>query len=137
MYDELIKSLRICSRCDFGQDCNGCTQESDDAFCCDKLLSQAADAIETLSMKLHGDEAAIVGMKREIERMVVAGKPRWIPVSERLPEKNGSYLVYVYGEVTEMEYWHGKWHRLRDDYTKAVTHWMPLPPAPEPTKEKT
>ena len=60
-------------------------------------------------------------------------KPKWIPVTERLPEKNGSYLVYVYGEATEMNYWHGKWHRLRDDYTKAVTHWMPLP---EPPKEE-
>ena len=58
-------------------------------------------------------------------------KPRWIPVTERLPEKNGSYLVYVYGEVTEMNCWHGKWHRLGDDYTKAVTHWMPLPQPPE------
>ena len=56
----------------------------------------------------------------------------WIPVTERLPEKTGSYLVYVYGEVTEMNYWHGKWHSLGDDYTKAVTHWMPLP---EPPKE--
>ena len=48
MDDELIKNLRICSRCDFEQDCNGCTQKSDDDFCCDKLLHQAADAIEIL-----------------------------------------------------------------------------------------
>lgn len=34
-------------------------------------MSQAADAIENLSMKLRGDEAAIAGMKREIERTVV------------------------------------------------------------------
>lgn len=79
------------------------------------LWHQAADAIEELLQKtqqLHS----------------------WIPVKERLPEKNGSYLVYVYGEVTEMDCWHGKWHRLRDDYTKAVTHWMPLP---KPPKEET
>ena len=56
---------------------------------------------------------------------------KWIPVTERLPEKTGSYLVYVYYEVTEMNYWHGKWHRLGDDYTKAVTHWMPLPKPPQ------
>lgn len=36
------------------------------------LLNETADAIEELSMKLHGDEAAIAGMKREIERMVVS-----------------------------------------------------------------
>ena len=34
-------------------------------------LLKAADVIEELSMKLHGDEAAIAGMKREIERAVV------------------------------------------------------------------
>ena len=51
MYDELVRNLRICSRCDFGQDCNGCTQKSDDAFCCDKLLHEAADAIEELERK--------------------------------------------------------------------------------------
>lgn len=49
MYDELIKNLRTCSRCDFGQDCNSCTQKSEDEFCCDILLHKAADAIEGLS----------------------------------------------------------------------------------------
>ena len=48
-------------------------------------LLEAADAIEELSMKLHGDEAAISGMKREIERMVVCAsysKPKWISVED-------------------------------------------------------
>lgn len=45
-------------------------------------LREAADAIEKLSMRLHGDEAAIAGMKREIERMVVTDKLRWIPATE-------------------------------------------------------
>lgn len=80
---------------------------------------EAADAIERLS-------AVVRAQKAVLEKF-----PRWIPVTERLPEKNGSYLVYVYGDVTEMDFWHGKWHRLRDDYTKAVTHWMPIPTPPE------
>jgi len=50
-------------------------------------MAAAADAIEELSMRLHGDEAAIAGMTREIERMVRSQKPRWIPVTERLPEE--------------------------------------------------
>ena len=48
MYDELVQSLRICSKCDFGQNCWGCKQKSDDVFCCDKLLHEAANAIEEL-----------------------------------------------------------------------------------------
>lgn len=50
------------------------------------ITAEAADAIEWLSMRLHGDEAAIAGMKREIEYMVRAEKPRWIPVGVRLPD---------------------------------------------------
>ena len=49
-YEQLIKNLRICSRCDFGQKCNECTQETTDKFCCDKLLHDAADAIEKLQL---------------------------------------------------------------------------------------
>lgn len=76
----------------------------------------------------QGDCTLIKGAKAVIDKF-----PKWIPVTERPPKENGAYLVYVYGEVTEMNYWHGKWHMLRDDYTKAVTHWMPLP---EPPREE-
>jgi len=33
--------------------------------------AEAADAIEAMNMRLLGDNAAIAGMKREIERMVI------------------------------------------------------------------
>lgn len=102
MYDELVKRLRRCEQFR----CRECEYEQV-MGCRAKLNADAADAIEELS------------------------KPHWIPVTERLPEKTGSYLVYVYGEVTEMNFWHGKWHMLGDDYTKAVTHWMPLPQPPK------
>ncbi len=62
MYEELVNNLRICSRCDFGQNCNGCTQKSDDAFCCDKLLQEAANAIEEFNTHM---------------RPVVRGKWEW------------------------------------------------------------
>ena len=59
--------------------------------------------------------------------------PKWIPVTERLPNEaervvvimpNGSRLV---GRILS-----GKWHiqGLRKE-TKGVTHWMPLPAPPE------
>jgi len=108
------------------------------------LLGEAADAIEELSMKLHGDEAAIFGMKREIERMVVADKPRWIPVTERLPkewwpvlgliqfhdeeEPPAQQVLWFLGNGHWRETWRG------DMIESSVTHWMPLP---EPPEEKT
>ena len=60
---------------------------------------------------------------------------KWIPVTERLPEEDGEYLVYcgeydgiciIYHEILKTKSkWRSKW--------KDVTHWMPLP---EPPGEK-
>ena len=79
MYEELVKRLREYAK-------EHCPLDRGSGICGCIDAREAADAIEELGMKLHGDEAAIAGMKREIERMVVAGKPRWIPVTERLPD---------------------------------------------------
>ena len=81
MYEKLVKALRGCVLSKPCDDCpyydpNGPTKE------CATMNIAAADAIEQLSMKLHGDEAAIAGMKREIEWMVVNGTPRWMPLPE-------------------------------------------------------
>lgn len=66
---------------------------------------------------------------------------RWIPVSERLPEKEGTYITTTNATgrsqgVLVQEYVYrngvGKW-RWHDRYSPwTVTHWMPLP---EPPKE--
>ena len=62
-----------------------------------------------------------------------ADKPtRWISVSERLPEKNGCYLVSTTGEnnyiIDIAFYIEGMWHK-----TSRIKAWMPLP---EPYKEE-
>lgn len=97
MYEDLMKRLRNLPPEAFTFEIMGAMREAADAI--EELtgfvqeaerdrdeyrerLDKANDAIEVLSMKHHGDEAAIAGMKREIERMVIAGKPRWIPVTE-------------------------------------------------------
>lgn len=108
------------------------------------ILPKAADAIEELSMKFLGDEAAIAGMKREIERMIVAGKPRWIPVEESLPDDNTPVLVVnddgkviVAKHEKDIFGWYLKYSEYDFDVwdaceNGAITHWMPLP---EPPKE--
>ena len=132
MNDELVKRLRDIASWDW----NGMDGEY-----VERAVKEAADAIEELSMKLHGDEAAIAGMKREIERMVVAGKPRWIPVEERLPEDigeevlvcNEDYGVSELGFVTVATYGDSGWLDCweRKTYITAVTNWMPLPQPPK------
>lgn len=71
-----------------------------------ELTNSAADAIEELS------------------------KPRWIPVTERLPENEGRYLAIFYEEmIIDFGYYRPSvgWCE------QGITHWMPLP---EPPKEE-
>ena len=52
---------------------------------------------------------------------------RWIPVSERLPEKDGAYIGWdgtLYVGFTWDE-------RFSVMFPNTVTHWMPLPLPPE------
>lgn len=76
----------------------------------------------------------------------------WVPVSERLPESAGSYLVYYHEwsrgdflpkydayRIRVMRFLNsGKWcmpvctdKRCETDTNREVTHWMPLPSAPK------
>jgi hypothetical protein len=122
MYDELIAALR------------GPYDSRTDIL----LMKQAADAIEELQ-----------GRARVLEKLAdkwCEAVPKWIPVTERLPEKINYYLVHVkcecdgklvsawkqIGWFCEKFYWE---HLHGDDvFKETVTHWMPLP---EPPKEET
>ena len=79
------------------------------------LCEQAADALERLEKQV----------------------PKWIPVTERLPEKEGTYLTYTEKESIHLDCFciypnHGTQFWVRGN--GKVTHWMPLPPAPEDLK---
>lgn len=53
-------------------------------------------------------------------------QPQWIPVSERLPEKNGSYLAYIVTcEYNIDSYW--KWYPDDGCISDNVVAWMHLP----------
>ena len=67
----------------------------------------------------------------------VQPEPKWIPCNERLPSKNGKYIVtekrYAiddknhdgkYNIIVEEVYWYGKWDRAK---FFEVTAWMSLP----------
>lgn len=66
----------------------------------------------------------------------------WIPVSEKLPDKDGNYLVVTLNgdqkkpEVHEAAFWmymgDPQWREPVEEYGKyEVTHWMELPKPPE------
>ena len=63
---------------------------------------------------------------------VVSG---WIPVSERVPENDGAYLCWDKRYVTTYAFIFGAW-QANQFIAKNITHWMPLPAAPQEVKSE-
>ncbi len=109
-YEELVKALR-CEK-----DCKECSYWQDNAWShCDEwgMRCDAADAIEELQAEV----------------------PRWIPVTERLPEMSQNVLVAnKRGKIYDIDkaWWNGMYFdRCGKKPYFNVSHWMPLPDAPE------
>lgn len=107
----------------------------DFAYCEDTISRQAAiDAIYHHLPSVSRMEVRL--MLHEVPS--AQPEQRWIPCSERLPEKDGRYQVTRYDYVANTEFidilWYEEnlwWNRhSTGDY--AVTAWMPLP---EPYRE--
>lgn len=57
---------------------------------------------------------------------------RWTPVSERMPER-GDYLV-TDGSDFDVQMFNGEWFIPGFVWEDKITHWMPLPAAPQEVK---
>lgn len=118
MYEELVKRLNAYSA---EHECHG------------GITAEAADAIEELSREY---ESIAKSLTESVELVRKLKKPRWIPVTERLPKKWTWVLVCFDGAdvpstafVNSTSNWIGE-----DMYTNYdVTHWMPLPKPPKET----
>ena len=106
IYEELIKGLRVIAK-----------GETDEIF------SEAADAIEELT----------VINERQLLEIAVLSKPKWIPVTERLPDENDVVLITDSLDVGTGYLIHGYgWISPFDDIDMShVSHWMPLPQPPK------
>lgn len=127
MYEELVESSRLCAR-GYNGACDGCIfcgkSNDKDGDCYQQLHKAVADAIEELS------------------------KPKWIPVTERLPKTRDSILGQKSSKVIVAFHFddgtqgtdtahtlNGEWV-FEDHITvvaRTITHWIPLP---EPPKEE-
>ena len=145
-YKEIIRALRGCAE----GECKDCAMHEDKQRCQENLLEKAADLIERLTAEnadlrkeIEWKDMVIALAQKEqagaeAERDALREKQRWVPVTERLPERDvqvlGWYKDNPFSQYRpEVVAWNGNgWvfvyaHR----YVTNVTHWMPLPKAPE------
>ena len=143
---DVIQALRCCA----DGECKDCAMHEDKQRCQENLLDKAADLIERLTAEnadlrkeIEWKDMVVALAQRkqteaEEERDALREKQRWIPVTERLPERDvqvlGWYKDNPFSQYRpEVVAWNGNgWvfvyaHR----YVANVTHWMPLPKAPE------
>lgn len=130
MYEELIKALH--NGAEF-LECS--TPGIKNSFA--KMCHNAADAIEELAKVLERSKNYEKFWNEEAEealrrfQVAVANKPRWIPVTERLPE-SGKVVIGYNGKRRFVSI-----VRVSRDSINLITHWMPLPQLPCQRKEET
>ena len=119
--EEIVKALRCCAD---GESCIDCIYFNIELqyLPCNQKDKDAADLIEA--------QAA------EIEKLK-AQVPRWIPVTERLPEvhqntrKSDAMLVYTRRKLFMVAVWNGIDWLAPMDFWNAwgdeIVYWMPLP----------
>ena len=112
----------------------------------EKLIDLLTDNMPRCGNLPHWDNPLQLSCDEQVERiadhLIAHGVTvqEWIPVTERLPEPWKEVLVYSRYDFCEAALYigvPGKWrvawnHEMLDVDT--VTHWMPLPPAPEDMK---
>lgn len=92
---------------------------------CDKIAAILYDAGCRMQSEMY-----LVKENGDIEPL--KKQSGWISVDERLPEREGTYLVYTYkGAIKfgDFRCYYAKNDNPQFDYY--VTHWMPLPEAPK------
>ena len=143
---EIMMSLRCCAK-GIGHDdaCENCkVGEIQDrreyiefaaANVIERLTAENADLRKEIEWK---DMVITLAQRKqaeaEAERDALREKQRWIPVTERLPDDDATVLTYKNGILEVQKYEKGRngWSCNGWFWSMAnVTHWMPLPEAPE------
>ena len=152
---EIVQALLCCA----DGECKDCSMHEDKQRCQENLLDKAADLIERLTAEnadlrkeIEWKDMVVALAQRkqaeaEAERDALLEKQRWIPVTERLPEKQAWYHVAIrdkktmriaveqdlYSVETAKNFGHeiGFCKANRWPEREELIAWMPMPEAPE------
>lgn len=131
----------------------GNSQVIPDGWTCNDKANAALMMLDRIETVDPVDDDRIDGIKRIVRELaaaphdtpalnsvqsVVTVPGKWIPVSERLPEDSGRYWCYVeeQNDLGKSHYqwncsWNGDRWWVESEGGGIVTHWMPLPAAPQ------
>jgi hypothetical protein len=88
----------------------------------DRLMTTSSKQFEALTIAIEKQE-----------------QDRWIPVTERLPEENGTYLACYEDATVLLDWFNGKWFFYRTnpavEETGTIIAWRPLPEPYEAEEE--
>lgn len=89
------------------------------------------ELLQRLAYNIHGvmDVIDADNCKKIIKAL--EQEPRWIPVSERMPEKTGMYLISI-GDLVTSKSFDGHNFRTESAVRFIPDAWMPLPEPFEP-----
>lgn len=112
------------------------------------LREMKIDAFHSLELNDNGNgyknistTILFAGFRLGLKAAKVQAVPQWIPVSERLPENEGTYFCLGHNGTPFVCLLRNKKYEgyvwLRNTGTRVVdgiTHWMPIPSLPEQNK---
>ena len=143
-YEELVAELRKMQSVEY------CVITSVENLPAIRIVQEAADAIEQLQKDLERSKEYEAFWEKEANealrkfQVAIASKPRWIPVTERLPEEDCHVLAYygfnrgdghlrmMFMQVLDYYAHDPRLHFQHEGlYGMTVTHWMPLPEPPK------
>ena len=98
-----------------------------------QAIAEFKDRLRISAMNKYADliPEYIEAMQLAISALEKQEKDRWIPVTERLPEENGTYMACYEDATVLLDWFNGKWFFYRTnpavEETGTIIAWRPLP----------
>ena len=101
----------------------------------EKQIEETTEDLRYCHTEFVGDYGDIyTDYSKTAEKLIIMGyrkQSEWISVEERLPEREGNYLVYTIRGAVKINGYYTLLQGVAPSFDYYVTHWMPLPEAPK------